>query len=570
MRCTTTMLLLACRVARVRALQAPISRGRLRPLSSTVAEPGAKVPVTLLSGFLGTGKTTLLRNLLEEASQDKDSKVGVVVNDMAAVNIDAKITARRLDLDENNNQKMQGAAEFVEIGDGCVCCSMADELFTTLAELAAVSSMKGYRYNHIVIEATGIAEPRSIRDQFQDAEAAGMPLMEEVELSTLVTVVDSAAFLDAYAETASIAQRPDLAAPVDDDPSPFLMARFDHSLQRSVVDLLVEQVECADVLLLNKKDLVTEKQMDRLAEIMRALNPTAIVKQCEFGDAALNEVLGVAGEEGAARVGPVDEHKVAVAASKGAACDDPDCSDPSHLHAHDAKHEKEEACADPACTDPTHDHSHKAHDHAHAAKEEDCTDPGCTDPTHDHSHKAHDHAHGHTHDAIGIDSFVYAARRPFAPARLQDLLRALPADVTAAISDGKADHSSLNPTARALATIVRSKGFLWLASSHDAAYYWSHAGNHFAAELMGRWWATLPEDRYPEDMRASILSDFDGEDGDRRQEIVFIGVGAVAQQAAITEALDACLLTDDELAAYRAADDDTRPELFPSDLRVRA
>ena len=559
MRCTsTTMLLLACRVARVRALQAPRKFGRLRPLSSTVAEPGTnKVPVTLLSGFLGTGKTTLLRNLLEEASQDKDSKVGVVVNDMAAVNIDAKITARRLDLDETDGPKMQGAAEFVEIGDGCVCCSMADELFTTLAELAAVSSMKGYRYNHIVIEATGIAEPRSIRDQFQDAEAAGMPLMDEVELSTLVTVVDSAAFLDAYAETASIAQRPDLAAPVDDDPSPFLMARFDHSLQRSVVDLLVEQVECADVLLLNKKDLVSEKQMDRLAEIMRALNPTAIVKQCEFGDAALNEVLGVAGDEGAARIGPVDEHKVAVAASKGAACDDPACTDPSHLHAHDAH--------DHAAKE---EHSHASHDHAHA--KDDCTDPGCTDPTHDHSHKAHDHSHGHTHDAIGIDSFVYAARRPFAPARLQDLLRALPADVTAAIQDGKTDHSALNPTARALATIVRSKGFLWLASSHDAAYYWSHAGNHFAAELMGRWWATLPEDRYPEDMRASILSDFDGEDGDRRQEIVFIGVGAVAQQAAITEALDACLLTDDEMAAYRAADDDARPELFPSDLRVRA
>ena len=365
------MLLLACRVARVRALQAPRKfDGRLRALASTVAEPGSKVPVTLLSGFLGTGKTTLLRNLLEEASQDKDSKVGVVVNDMAAVNIDAKITARRLDLDESDAPKMQGAAEFVEIGDGCVCCSMADELFTTLAELAAVSSMKGYKYNHIVIEATGIAEPRSIRDQFQDAEAAGMPLMEEVELSTLVTVVDSAAFLDAYAETASIAQRPDLAAPVDDDPSPFLMARFDHSLQRSVVDLLVEQVECADVLLLNKKDLVTQQQMDRLAEIMKALNPTAIVKQCEFGDAALHEVLGVAGDEGAARIGPVDEHKVAVAASKGANCDDPACTDPSHLHAHDSHdhaakeehshaHKEEEACADPTCTDPTHDHSHK-------------------------------------------------------------------------------------------------------------------------------------------------------------------------------------------------------------------
>ena len=97
--------------------------------------------------------------------------------------------------------------------------------------------------------------------------------------------------------------------------------------------------------------------------------------QCEFGDAALNEVLGVAGEEGAARIGPVDEHKVAVAASKGANCDDPACTDPSHLHAHDAH--------DHAAKE---EHSHASHDHAHA-KEEDCTDPGCTDPTHDHSHK---------------------------------------------------------------------------------------------------------------------------------------------------------------------------------------
>ena len=142
-----------------------------------------------------------------------------------------------------------------------------------------------------------------------------------------------------------------------------------------------------------------------------------------FGDAALNEVLGVAGDEGAARIGPVDEHKVAVAASKGANCDDPACTDPSHLHAHDSKHEKEEHshashdhahakeedCTDPGCTDPTHDHSHKAHDHAHGRQI--AHGPGCTDPTHDHSHKAHDHSHGHTHDAIGIQ-LVYAAGGP--------------------------------------------------------------------------------------------------------------------------------------------------------------
>ena len=92
------------------------------PASRPSPSPGPRSPVTLLSGFLGTGKTTLLRNLLEEASQDKDSKVGVVVNDMAAMNIDAKITARRPDLDETDGPKMQGAAEFVEIGDG-VCAA---------------------------------------------------------------------------------------------------------------------------------------------------------------------------------------------------------------------------------------------------------------------------------------------------------------------------------------------------------------------------------------------------------------------------------------------------------------
>ena len=194
-------------------------------------------------------------------------------------------------------------------------------------------------------------------------------------------------------------------------------------------------------------------------------------------------------------------------------------------------------------------------------KEEACADPTCTDPTHDHSHKAHDHSHGHTHDAIGIDSFVYAARRPFAPARLQDLLRALPADVTAAISDGKTDHSALNPTARALATIVRSKGFLWLASSHDAP-----PGTRATLRRGARAGGRRCRDRYPEDMR-SILSDFDGADGDRARDRVH-RVGAVAQQAAITAPHG--LLTDDEMAAYRAADDDARPELFPSDLRVRA
>ena len=125
MRCTsTTMLLLACRVARVeRCRRHERSSAGCARWPRPSPSPGPRSPSLYCQRFLGTGKTTLFRNLLEEASQDKDSKVGVVVNDMAAVNIDAKITARRLDLDETDGPKMQGAAEFVEIGGGGVCAA---------------------------------------------------------------------------------------------------------------------------------------------------------------------------------------------------------------------------------------------------------------------------------------------------------------------------------------------------------------------------------------------------------------------------------------------------------------
>ena len=152
------------------------------------------------------------------------------------------------------------------------------------------------------------------------------------------------------------------------------------------------------------------------------------------------------------------------------------------------------------------------------------------------------------------------------------MLRELPADVSAALGGEAPGTAGGSDLGAALATLVRSKGFLWLASSHDAAYYWSHAGAFFNAELLGRWWATLPEEHWPEDLKPSILADFDGDspDGDRRQEIVFIGADLLAKQGTIEAALDGCLLTDDELAAYRGADDAALEALFPSDLKIKA
>jgi len=168
-------------------------------------------------------------------------------------------------------------------------------------------------------------------------------------------------------------------------------------------------------------------------------------------------------------------------------------------------------------------------------------------------------------ERFGIDSFVYSRRRPFSPERLERVLALLPTNAAAVLEGKTARQDDDDQVAAALGVLLRSKGFMWLASSTDAAYYWSHAGAFYDAPVLGRWWDTLPREYWPEDQAEAILSDFLGDDGDRRQEIVFIGVDAVDRRETIETALDACLLTDDEFDAYRAADGNPkRRELFPS------
>ena len=366
------------------------------------------MPITVLSGFLGAGKTSFLTHAV---NNNNDSKFGLVVNDMAKVNVDSKLIKK-----QTSGNAFDGI-DTMELSNGCVCCTLAEDMMASVARLVALSNTKQVPYDHIIVECSGIAEPRNIRELFQKAEDYGMPLLRKIRLDTLVTVVDATVFMDYFGKENNLNIAEELVfRPNDDSPDK------DGLGNRKVTELLLEQVECADVVLINKTDLLddAERSLPLLEQVIRSINPTARVEICKRGAISPDTVLGVANGNGAADWGILDEHRKMVQAVKAKSCTDPTCTEPTHNHDHshshsDGNHLSEESCADPTCTDPTHNHDHShIHSDGNHLSEESCVDPTCTDPTHN-----HDHSHSHENEEqttartrFGITSFVYSRRRP--------------------------------------------------------------------------------------------------------------------------------------------------------------
>ncbi|MBS0662927.1 MAG: GTP-binding protein [Verrucomicrobia bacterium] len=217
-------------------------------------------PVTVLCGFLGAGKTTLLRHLLAQAGTagagaHPGRRWAAVVNDVAAVNIDAQLV------------DAPPAGKLVSIGNGCVCCTVRDSLAETLAELCATGT-----YDHVLVETTGVADPRAIAGLFTRRNAFGRSLGDFARLSSLVTVIDSRHFLDEWQRGR---ERP--------PPEP--------GMPKPVFELMVDQAECADVLLLNKCDLVAADELDLVERVLRTLNPRAELIRTERGQVACELLL---------------------------------------------------------------------------------------------------------------------------------------------------------------------------------------------------------------------------------------------------------------------------------------
>ena len=220
-----------------------------------------KLPVTVLSGFLGAGKTTVLRHILNNR---QNKKVAVIVNDMSEINIDSAILQREVSLNRSEEK-------LVEMSNGCICCTLREDLLEEVSKLA-----KEGRFDYLVVESTGISEPLPVAETFTFSDEKGVSLFDVANLDTMVTVVDAINFLKDY-EEAKFLQDTGESLGEDDE--------------RSVADLLVDQVEFADIILISKTDLVGSTDLERLTAIIKTLNTRAKILPIVHGQVNIDEVI---------------------------------------------------------------------------------------------------------------------------------------------------------------------------------------------------------------------------------------------------------------------------------------
>ncbi|MEN4717705.1 zinc metallochaperone GTPase ZigA [Pantoea agglomerans] len=229
---------------------------------SALTSDDPRLPVAVLSGFLGAGKTTLLNHILNNR---EGRRIAVIVNDMSEINIDAALVR------DGGAQLSRTDEKLVEMSNGCICCTLREDLLLEVKRLAQAG-----RFDHLVIESTGISEPLPVAETFTFEDEAGESLSAYARLDSMITVVDGFNFLRDYRSADDLQSRGESLGAQD---------------ERSVVDLLVDQIEFCDLLVLNKTDLLSPTQLHQLKGMLQALNPHALIVNSEFGQVPLDCLL---------------------------------------------------------------------------------------------------------------------------------------------------------------------------------------------------------------------------------------------------------------------------------------
>lgn len=399
----------------------------------------AKTPITLLCGYLGAGKTTLLNKVL---NNQEGYRVAVIVNDIGEINVDASLIAK--------GGNITDTSDIVPLTNGCICCTLKSEMTKGIEKLIS----KGL-YDYILIEASGVCEPMPIAQELE--------LIRNGYLDNVVGVVDAARLVDEFASGEKL-------------------LRKDEIEEEDIESLLVQQIEFCSTLVINKIDLVTKDELDKVRMVVNALHPGAKVIETSQGDVAVKDIINTHSFD-------FDEVYESAGwcqalSKEGELGDEEDENNPDHHHHHDEDH------------DHHHDHDHEdedEHDEHHH---------------HDEEHHHHDHHHHHEHrhegeseDEYGIGTFIYYRRTPFNREKLRSYVPSWPKN------------------------IIRCKGTLWFSDEDDMAYVLETSGRQLLCGAYGRWVATAPEKEKKEllEENPQIAADWDEKVGDRMVRLCIIG-----------------------------------------------